>query len=258
MTTCTTDNATTVGASWCITDEIKASHHYQRLMCSICQDLLQQPIQHSCGQHFCRQCLDRWAFESNDYRCPLCRDPLTQSCIAASAIVLDYLNDIHTSIDYTQKCNNCEYRSNEKEMKLHLINTAYACPNECGKMISTNERYVHLNECNKVKCVNFSCKFVGTINEIKRHLSVCRIHSPTMQQAFPMYSLVRVNLESDNSMTCIVHGYLENKLHVHRLMNGFCESECLFVPFWRVQFRIGQLRGNTLNASTNCLNQRNV
>lgn len=60
MNKCHTDNVHCVGASWQATDKIKECAEYERLSCSICHDLLQKPIQHQCGQHFCKPCLDRW------------------------------------------------------------------------------------------------------------------------------------------------------------------------------------------------------
>ncbi|XP_036612744.1 putative nuclear envelope pore membrane protein POM 121B [Trichosurus vulpecula] len=44
------------------------------LTCSICLDILQQPVTTPCGHNFCSRCLDEtWTVQSPNFYCPLCR-----------------------------------------------------------------------------------------------------------------------------------------------------------------------------------------
>ena len=45
--------------------------------CSICLDIIQNPVETPCNHFFCFKCLKEWQeVEDNTPRCPLCREPI--------------------------------------------------------------------------------------------------------------------------------------------------------------------------------------
>lgn len=130
---------------------------------------------------------------------------------------------MYASFEHQQKCNNCNTTLHQKVMDKHIANTKYPCPNHCGQLISKMNQLQHLKECNQIKCMYSNCKFTGTLKEVHHHQHICQVYIPTLQQAFPIHSLVRINLTNNTPTTCIIHGYFENKLHVHRLINGISD-----------------------------------
>ncbi|XP_056597006.1 E3 ubiquitin-protein ligase TRIM39-like isoform X3 [Triplophysa dalaica] len=48
------------------------------LLCSICLDVFSDPVSTPCGHNFCKICLNTYWNNSQDYRCPNCKETFTQ------------------------------------------------------------------------------------------------------------------------------------------------------------------------------------
>ncbi|XP_056597240.1 E3 ubiquitin-protein ligase TRIM39-like [Triplophysa dalaica] len=50
----------------------------ERLLCSICLEVFSDPVSTPCGHNFCKICLNKYWNNSEDYRCPNCKETFKQ------------------------------------------------------------------------------------------------------------------------------------------------------------------------------------
>uniref|UniRef100_A0A4W5KE60 RING-type domain-containing protein n=1 Tax=Hucho hucho TaxID=62062 RepID=A0A4W5KE60_9TELE len=56
--------------------EVDKQEHKDQSRCTVCQQVLRDPVSITCGHRFCRQCITRYwekPAPSGDYDCPQCR-----------------------------------------------------------------------------------------------------------------------------------------------------------------------------------------
>ncbi|XP_062986751.1 E3 ubiquitin-protein ligase RNF125 [Elgaria multicarinata webbii] len=95
--------------------------------CSICLEVLHQPVRTRCGHVFCQSCIAT-SLRNNTWTCPYCRGYLPSEGIPATDIT-KMMKDIY------QNCTECETQVCLSEMRAHL--------RTCGQYI---EKYGPLQE----------------------------------------------------------------------------------------------------------------
>lgn len=124
------------------------AHVNEGLLCCICRDVLEDPVQAPCEHAYCRVCIEGWLVQET--RCPEDRNPLSISSLKP---LFRYMKN---DLDKMQlKCchhflgctfvGNLEFmHSHESECPLGTVE----CPNEkCSMMISRRDLADHLDTC---------------------------------------------------------------------------------------------------------------
>lgn len=121
-------------------------------LCSICTDVLEEPVQGSCEHMFCSGCIEKW-LSSNPKKCPVCRDKMTKRSLKNVARCLkNMLDRLTISCKYFDF--GCIYTSlleNSKEAETHQETcqfhpeTPISCATEggCGSKFKREEMSKH-------------------------------------------------------------------------------------------------------------------
>ncbi|OWF41314.1 RING finger protein 151-like [Mizuhopecten yessoensis] len=118
------------------------------LLCCICRDVLEDPVQAPCEHAFCRTCIEGWLVENT--RCPEDRKPLSLSALKS---LFRYMrNDLNK---LQLKCCNhflgCTHVGDLEFMHTHESDCplgTVACPNDkCNLMVTRKDLIDHLETC---------------------------------------------------------------------------------------------------------------
>ncbi|KAK3086033.1 hypothetical protein FSP39_012415 [Pinctada imbricata] len=118
------------------------------LLCCICRDVLQDPLQAPCEHAFCKTCIEGWLV--NEVTCPEDRQILSSSRLKP---LFRYMkNDLdRLQIYCTFKARGCPHISKLEFLPKHESECPYAtvsCPNErCSVLVSRRDLEKHLNTC---------------------------------------------------------------------------------------------------------------
>ena len=153
-------------------------------LCGICMDVLQEPqATECCGQHYCRDCLEKSFRRRKDRRvsnatatkqCPHCRTDNFNH--------IKYLPLERKIKDLKVYCQNrykgCVDRVRLGDVKSHKQKCGYAtvsCPNSCGDQLLRKQRQLHLDKVCKRRDVR--CQYCGKMGMFYRitelHLKKC-------------------------------------------------------------------------------------
>ena len=164
------------GKDYIFVDQLPVS--LKELECPICQSIVSEPLQTSCGHLFCRECYNKlggnystgWGVE-----CPVCKQEHNT--------VRDNYNDRRVK-NLQVRCTNyqygCEWVGNLRDELQHR-RTPHSChfeeipcPHGCGKTIQRMGQWYHFNDCpmRPHKCAY--CGEEGPFREIVgNHLETC-------------------------------------------------------------------------------------
>ncbi|OBZ82315.1 E3 ubiquitin-protein ligase TRAF7 [Choanephora cucurbitarum] len=175
------------------------------LLCGICSDILEDPIQVHCPEDhmFCNKCIQAHVGEKQLGTCPICLTLLDNSSFQLSKFVQRQVGRLRIKCPYTdigcrwqgllsdQHVLECEFQPqpcpnankgcdashlNQTNMKQHSENCLYQtinCPNQmplCQPFL-LKDLSKHENECQSYACPYASegCPFIGTMTQAKIH-----------------------------------------------------------------------------------------
>lgn len=118
------------------------------LLCCICRDVLEDPVQAPCEHAYCRTCIEAWLV--HETTCPEDRRPLS-----------------HTSLRPLFR-----YMKNDlNKLEIKCRNRAYGCESIVAlELIESHERSCVFERC---KCPNDRCTFYASRQEVDEHVKRC-------------------------------------------------------------------------------------
>lgn len=160
------------GKSYVFVDQLEAT--LSELQCPICQQILQNPLQTSCGHLFCKHCLLE-ALQRRPRDCPLCRQRHTHMKDAFNQRKIGNLQ---------VKCSNhakgCLWVGMLSSVEDHATSCeleTVECPNGCNSQMLRKDVTEHVQEL----CLNraYTCQYCGKEGQFTRivghHLLKCRL-----------------------------------------------------------------------------------
>lgn len=154
----------------------------QHLKCSICIDVLQEPVTTTCGHTFCKKCLDRH-MTINDLVCPLCQQHLKLKP-KVNIVFRDILNNFHEA----QKPSKDEFTGQSGEVPCDI------CPDSRKYKAVKSCLMCLLSYCNKHlkrhhnKLRSKGHKLVAPLNELDQW--ACMAHGRPLE----LYSVIEEKL----------------------------------------------------------------
>lgn len=130
------------------------------ITCSICYDLLENPIQcNSCNNLFCETCINEYINTKDKYRriyyCPLCRNKKNNFC--ENSKINEIIEDIKKSTK--RKCPKCKSIIDQNIFKAHINGCWHKCK-LCHLLFSTEEKFLtHFSQNSKCKLDKILSKF---------------------------------------------------------------------------------------------------
>ncbi|KAK6186397.1 hypothetical protein SNE40_008439 [Patella caerulea] len=151
------------------------------LLCCICQDVLQDPVQAPCEHAFCRLCIQGWLRDEKS--CPEDRRPLI---VEELRPLFRYMKNDLDKLKI--RCKNirqgCQYTCNLEYIKAHERECMFetmSCPNmECSQTILKMDLSDHLRECaqnQKPKVCNKGCGLSLINGEDREHNCLTELRS---------------------------------------------------------------------------------
>uniref|UniRef100_A0A3B3XLP3 RING-type domain-containing protein n=1 Tax=Poecilia mexicana TaxID=48701 RepID=A0A3B3XLP3_9TELE len=102
--------------------------------CSVCLDLLKDPVTTSCGHSYCMNCIKNFwdNGEEKSYNCPQCKVTFTQRpVIKENTINLQVLNAVHFASQCHRECSVNVYGQHSPDLKKKKIySTQHVCIKE--------------------------------------------------------------------------------------------------------------------------------
>jgi hypothetical protein len=96
------------------------------LICSICQDIFDEPYRITCGHTFCKKCLNDWEKKSRNELCPLCRNYYVKKYSGKDLIAQSLINESKVTCIYK----GCPWKDKLSNLYDHIQN----CLFEPGKL----------------------------------------------------------------------------------------------------------------------------
>lgn len=127
------------------------------LLCCICKDVLEDPLQAPCEHAFCRQCIQGWLV--NECTCPEDRQTL-------------FLSDLRPLFRYM--------RNDLARLRLRCQYFHLGCQNICTMDSLRN----HETNCDhaSVTCPHAECALTMTRRELEEHVLLCHVRCPSISQ----------------------------------------------------------------------------
>lgn len=174
------------------------------LLCCICRDVLEDPVQSPCEHAYCKTCIEAWLV--HETRCPEDRKPLALSnlkplfrymkndlnqlqikcvnCIVGCNHVssLEFVANHELSCDYGEmECPNdrCHVSITRKDISQHLSVCEFRtkdCPNGCGLTMITPEDSNHSCIAELKTCIDILRSEMATKAEEQRHEMELRLN----------------------------------------------------------------------------------
>ena len=170
--------------------------------CTICLNVLKEPhLNNCCGQHFCRQCIQRIIDDQKP--CPLCIE-------AGFIVILDKKTECKI-LDLQVKCRNhengCEWEGELRSLDQHCDTCTYTevdCPNSCGELVQRRLLPSHLKE--KCSKRHFNCAYCGhqsTHEDVTTvHWTVCDRYPVACPNNCGKEGIPRCEVEEHKSKEC--------------------------------------------------------
>ncbi|XP_033626469.1 E3 ubiquitin-protein ligase NRDP1-like [Asterias rubens] len=153
------------------------------LLCCICRDVLEDPLQAPCEHAYCTSCIHAWLV--HDQICPEDRQPLTQ-------------DQLHPIFRYM--------RNDLNQLRLRCRNRVAGCCDEV--MLENLTRHEAACDFGRVTCPNVNCGIELERRVLDSHLLVCTHRTKTCPQGC---GLTVLNSEVD-SHNCVAELRLELEL----------------------------------------------
>ena len=101
------------------------------LICTICNDVLKEPVQTPCEHCFCKTCITPW-LQQGQNSCPVDRNPLTSYMLKTpNRMTMQLLNDLEIRCkNFTNECSFTTKLDNERNLTLHEIEHCIVTENE--------------------------------------------------------------------------------------------------------------------------------
>lgn len=155
------------------------------LTCSICRDVLEDPVQAPCEHAFCRSCIEGWMVQETT--CPEDRRPISESSLQPLfRYMRNDLNRLRLKCrNYARGCEHiCELEFIEAHERDCMFETLKCCYERCTHYAARQDIAMHERTCTHryQECAN-GCGFVMTrstdahhncIQELKTNLDVLR------------------------------------------------------------------------------------
>ena len=158
------------------------------LLCSICQDIFQDPvINPACSHSFCRACIFQAVQQAN--RCPLCRASLASDKVHPNLALAGLIGDLRA---------NCRYR-----------------PQGCLAQMTLEQVLDHEKRCEYApfRCPHAArgCKFSGNKSGLPEHLRSCpfEIFGDFLEAIDRKYALLERRIELQNAEIALLRARLE-------------------------------------------------
>ena len=103
--------------------------------CSICKDLVRQPVSNFCGHTFCRICLD----EANPWRCPVCREKMRTGPNLMLRALLEQI-DAYNEHAFESSLDGQKKKLEEKWGTIQHYDTNYAEQTQCSILFRLREQ----------------------------------------------------------------------------------------------------------------------
>jgi len=183
---------------------------FTTFLCSVCLGVFKNPVDHSCGNTFCSDCV------KNVSSCPLCRkESKTEDYKPASLIVKNSISSLRVV------CDACGKGMTYQEFNAsHDKNCSFSCPFKCGEQVNRSTFEKH---CKDGKCKNYllscpasepplSCKWHGHGGaEYDEHISKC-VLIPLIPFATYMHRFMRCACIVDRNDELVWgHKYVDGK-----------------------------------------------
>lgn len=141
--------------------------------CSICREVLNDPVQCRAGHIFCRSCVREWL--RNHKNCPECRIDLSMDSLSDALLIRNHLNS-HTVLCKTviDSAGACKWTGQLQELETHLSVCEFNnCPH-CGQHIIIDTLTDHIRDCKwrPVDCKYGCGQCVAFIN-LESHWEEC-------------------------------------------------------------------------------------
>jgi hypothetical protein len=137
------------------------------LLCSICSDVLEDPLTTECQHLFCCDCINGWLCEN--CTCPIDRKQIPKSTLKlAPKTIKNLLNELKIHCDY--RSDGCVKVVSLEFLAKHVLNCNYRlekklkCKKGCGKMMTREELKSH-------NCLNNIRRDMARQGETIRHLT---------------------------------------------------------------------------------------
>ena len=237
------------GKEYLFVEETKKN--LEALQCSVCYEIVLEPVQTSCGHLFCTKCV------RGVTKCPACQEPFTSvpdhfnnrrvlslrvKC-PFTANGCKWVGDLVDVGDHeaarckfqTKPCPYCEFTTiQKKKLQQHLTSCdshTFQCPNGCGAAPSRRGFSQHLEECPEqlVRC-KFSilgCNAVLARKSMEHHIATSPEHSTE-------FLLQHIKMLTDLvSQLCAKSGVSNSLEQKTWLMNKILQKEP--VPPWVIK-----------------------
>jgi len=203
---------------------------FRTLLCPICLDVLKNPVDHSCGNSFCSNCVKTVS------SCPVCRKESKQEDYKpASLFMKNCISSLKVECGMFGKSMTYEEFNDS-----HDKNCSFPCPFHCGVEVNRSTFEKH---CKDGKCVNYllscpacepplCCKWHGRGGpEYDKHVSEC-----VLIPFIPFATYVKINSHMiQNSISILqssIEGLCSRQGHEfedgERLENGIVPRKCKY------------------------------
>jgi E3 ubiquitin-protein ligase NRDP1 len=166
----------------------------EEFRCSICRDIIEDPIATQCEHVFCKLCINKWL--QKDFSCPVDRKPLNNSQLCEPN---RFFRNFYLKLELK-----CEFESNgckkfckiedlfnhQKKCKYNPI-VEYECEKECGALLTMKDEASH-NCVQYLKNLNFVQK--------KELTKMCERETLNNELLIDMRSIVSAQYQEINGL----------------------------------------------------------
>nr|XP_055036720.1 tripartite motif-containing protein 16-like protein [Misgurnus anguillicaudatus] len=190
--------------------EASISWAQDQFRCSVCWDLLKDPVTVPCGHTYCMRCItDCWNQEDQRgiYRCPQCRETFSPRPVLGKNVVVaemvEKLKKTRTEVSEDVKCDTCTGR------KLKAIKSCLMCLNSyCQTHLDQHENFFRDKRHNLVEAT-------GRLQEMicSRHDKMIDMYCRTDQRCICMLCMVDEHRNHDTVSISTASAEKQNEVH---------------------------------------------
>jgi len=205
----------------CKFDETQAG--FKTFLCPVCLDVFKNPVDHSCGNTFCSDCVKSVS------SCPICRkESKPEDYKPASLIVRNSVLSLRVVCDVCGKG-----MTHEEFNASHDKNCSFSCPFGCGEQVNRSTFEIH---CKDGKCMNYllscpasepplCCKWHGHGGpEYDDHVSKCVLIPLIPFVAYTQNAIATLQSSMDRIMRCAcIVDHNHELVWGHKYVCGKCQ-----------------------------------